>query len=391
MTTVAFDIAALNPAFKAHAGRGIGRYVRELDRYFTRCETPDLSIARFSSYDLVRKHPLSRMIDRLPFGRTSLRQQGLAPFLLGKAGAQILHFPAHIDAPAWCCCPYIVTVLDLIPVVLEDLYKADKVSWRFHVARWLECRAIQNAIMVLAISEHTARDVSNILGVPRERIVVTPLGVDPVFFTASRPADEASFRLRLGLPLDTPLILYVGGIDQRKNMKALISAVASVREKRRNAQQKPAVLVIAGGVRNDAEFPGLRRLIEDAGMTSEVILTGYVEESDLLGLLAISSVFFFPSLYEGFGLPPLEAMASGLPVVSSNASSMPEVLENAAIMVDPRDYDGAATAICSILEVADLARGLAERGRKRAREFTWDRTGERTLEAYRISLGRVKR
>ena len=380
MDSVALDIAGIDPAFKAHASRGIGRYVGKLREYLLSHQPADFEVREFSSFATLTQGTVASLIDAMPFGRTTLRQQILGPFAFGRLGSRLLHFPAHIDAPAWCRCPYVVTVLDLIPLLFEDLYKADRPSWRFTLARKLECAAIRHAAMVLCISRNTARDVERILGVPPERIVVTPLGVDASFFEET-PAGDV--RARLGLPQGRPLVVYLGGIDQRKNMAALIEVFARMRA---SMPEVSPALVIAGRVAEDLQYPALCARIADAAVQGDVFFTGYVGDTDLRALFADTAAFFFPSLYEGFGLPPLEAMASGVPVVSSNRSCMPEVLGDGGVLVDPDDHAGAAAALGRILGDREFASALSAKGRAQARRFGWDRCGEATIEAYRRAL-----
>jgi glycosyltransferase involved in cell wall biosynthesis len=386
--TVGLDTSALDVGFKEHAERGIGRYVRELKRYLDSAvpertnSDGDFDVRYFDHSDIVS----DRAVSWLPAGRMTAKQQLLYPWRLGKESAKraidYLHFPAHMDAPSWSPLRYAVTVLDLIPLICADLYKADNPSWRFALARWLELRGIRNASLVLAISQCTADDVHRILGVPYERIVVTPLGVDERFFGASLPADVQAFDSRYGLDSNRPLVLYVGGIDQRKNAPAMIKAIAEAAEKCvANDMPRPQFLM-AGGIQKDRQFPVLQRAIEEHGLADCVIMPGFVPDEELLQLYARADVFLFLSLYEGFGLPALEAMAAGLPIVCSNRSAMPEVVGDAGLLVDPTDTAQAAEAIWRLLQNKQLAHHYSEQGVKRARLFPWARTGKTTLEAY---------
>lgn len=387
---VGFDTSALDAGFKAHAGRGIGRYVRELKRYFDSLSgDAALAIKEFSHRDLRGGGTLSAVIERLPLGRQTARQQVMVPLELrngpATAGCDVLHFPAHMDAPAWCTRRSIITVLDLIPLVFAELYRADRPTWRFAFGRWLELRAIRNASLILAISENTARDVVRILGVPRERIVVTPLGVDAGFFAAGRiPADERdAAAAKYGVAPGVPLLLYVGGIDQRKNAAQLIRCFAALLRDEVDAGRPAPMLLMAGRAHEDAEFPKLARCIADEGVTERVLIPGIVPEDDLLRLYARADLFFFPSLYEGFGLTPLEALAAGTPVVSSNTSAMPEVLGSAALLVDPSDTKACVAGLREVLRNRDLRERLKAAGPVQAALFNWRRTGELTVEAYR--------
>ena len=401
---VGLDVSALDPLFKAHAQRGIGRYVSELKKYFEAHQGSNLRVSYFDHRVLRASGPRAlaychKAVDLAPFGRATLRQQLLFPLQLAwslqsesppmaPVSFDAVHFPAHLDPPAWGVVRYAVTVVDLIPLVCADLYKANKSNLRFKFARWLELRAIKNASLVLAISENTARDVHRILHVPHEKIVVTPLGVDPRFFEARMVEEEETVRRRYGLGRESPVVLYVGGIDPRKNYPVLIEMFRRAADSLCARGKPEPKLLMVGPLQEDREYPRLRRCIAEQGVETSVIMPGYVKDDELLQLYALSRVFVFPSLYEGFGLPVLEAMAAGVPVVSSGTSSMPEVLGDAGLIVDPSDARAAAESVCSIIENEELARSLAERGRRRARLFTWQRTGDLTLGAYeRLSAG----
>ncbi len=391
MFSVGFDTSALDESFKSHAHRGIGRYVRELAAYFNRQSSAaasssanEVQVGYFNHTSFVSGRIARPLLKALPAGVNTVRQQILFPLQLSTgvtAPFNCVHFPAHMDAPAWSIKPCIITVLDLIPLILKDLYLPERGNLRFHFARWLEIRAIRSAKLIIAISDTTKQDLVRVLGIAPERIMVTPLGVDARFHAATLQCSEAQIRARYGIPNGRPIILYVGGIDQRKNYRALIETLRRLVSNPAPGQGAP-VLVMAGNIAGDRQFPKLKALIADAKLDDSVILPGFIPDHDLLQLYPISSVFFFPSLYEGFGLPPLEAMAAGVPVVSSNTSCMPEVLGDAAVCVDPLDYDAAAQEMYGLLTDPQRRMLLKERGKERAAQFTWERTGELTMQAY---------
>jgi glycosyltransferase involved in cell wall biosynthesis len=398
MTTVGFDVSALDPTFKSHAQRGIGRYVLELKRFFERSGPHDLAIEWFDHRSVAHAGFGARAIDYFPCGRTTLRQQLLYPWRLDSGPMQrfsFLHFPAHMDAPAWSRKPFVLTVLDLIPLVLEPLYRANRPGWRFAFARWLELRAIQNAVVLLAISEATANDIVRLLGVPRERIVVTPLGVDAAFFEVSelrralhaehQTHGTSAVRHRLGIPPDREILLYVGGHDERKNIAALVAIAAGVVRAQSAQRKAPPVLVLAGRISSAPEQERLNAALKAHGMAEHTCVVGYVPEEQLLALYAESAVFLFPSLYEGFGLPVLEAMAAGVAVVSADTSAIPEVLSDCGLLFDPGVPDQGVAAVLEVLRNPTLQADLGVRGQRRAREFTWDRTGKLTLQGYRYA------
>jgi len=381
---IGLDISALDSSFKAHAGRGTGRYVLELKRYFENNPAADFVVQQFSQHELLCGGVLPRAVDLLPFARQTVRQQLLFPLRAGRfSNCELLHFPAHLDAPSWLPGHFAVTVLDLIPLIFEDLYRPERANWRFTLARKLENRAILSASLILAISEQTKRDVNRILGVPLERIHVTPLGVGQDFLGYVRdPEQELDLRSRYQLPHDRDLILYVGGIDQRKNIRFLLDCFEQALSVLESRGRKLPLLVLAGNIKGDKQFPALEARIKTMRFGSEVALLGFVSDNDLVPLYATASTFFFPSLYEGFGLPPLEAMAVGTPVVCSNVSSLPEVVGEAALTFAPTDLEQAVRSILEIFESGELAKKLSSEGRIRARGFSWDQTGQLTAAAY---------
>ena len=384
--SVALDTSALDRSFKSHAQRGIGRYVAALKHYFDARRGGPVEVGFFNHTSFASGRIAKPLLKVLPAGVNIVRQHMLCPVQLATGAPRrfdVVHFPAHMDAPAWSMKRCIVTVLDLIPLVLQELYLPERGHFQFHVARWLERRAIRHAALVLAISENTARDVHHLLDIPCERIVVTPLGVDERFHRAALGVPETVLRERYGIPPRRPLILYVGGIDQRKNYPALVETVRQLLASGAFGDNPP-VLVMAGQIQDDRQYPKLNAIIAARGVTDAVILPGFVPDEDLLQLYTISAVFFFPSLYEGFGLPPLEAMAAGVPVVSSNTSCMPEILGNAAVFIDPHDTAAAAREIHALLTDPQRAACFRERGKRRARLFTWERTGESTVRAYEL-------
>jgi glycosyltransferase involved in cell wall biosynthesis len=394
MTSVAFDISALDPGFKSHAMRGIGRYARHVADYLKRNSDPEVSVQWFDHDSLIHSGLVTKIIDLLPCARTTLRQQLLYPLKLNSGalrGASFVHFPAHMDGPAWSPKPYILTVHDLIPLILESHYRANRPTWRYEFARWLENTSIRNASLLLAVSETTANDVVRLLGVPRERIVVTPNGVEDSFFDLYKLRRELSqearseLRGRLGIPHDRKVLFYVGGHDERKNIRMVIEIAREAINACVERGDAPPVLVLAGKIQQGRERDLLDTALRDFAMASDTIDLGFVSEADLQALYAESAVFLFPSLYEGFGLPVLEASAAGVPVVSSNRGALPEVLGSTGLLFNPEDSIAGATAVVQVLRTPELAAKLSGEGHERAKLFSWDRTGHLTLEAYRYA------
>lgn len=362
---IALDICALSPHVKAHAARGIGRYVSELKK---RLE----NIYLFDSVELTKNNPLSKLIDYLPAGRLTIRQQLLYPFYLASLkDVSLIHFPAHMDAPSWCKIPTIVTVLDLIPFLFPELYKPEQGGIRFQLARFIETKGILNAKRIIAISNTTALDVERVLEIPRSRISVTPLGIGEEFFQGEA---ISNYKDRYNLNPNEPVFLYVGGIDPRKNIERLLEAIYKTK----------GTLLIAGKIEGERSYPKIKSLVDKLNLKEKVKFLGYVSDEELRGLIRSADAFIFPSLYEGFGFPPLEAMAGGALVLSSDRSCMPETLgKEAPIYFDPTKIESIVDALNYSQNLSsDEKRFRSESGIKQAKKFSWDETARLTKEAY---------
>ncbi len=236
-------------------------------------------------------------------------------------------------------------------------------------------RVAKEADVVVADSESTRRDVIDLLGVPPTRVEVVYPGVDEGF----RPIDdpEALSKVKELYQLSGPFLLTVGTLEPRKNLIALLDAYAALRGE--NAFEHK--LVIAGG--EGWRYEGIFQRVTELSLEGDVSFLKYVPEQHLPALYCLADALVFPSVYEGFGLPPLEAMACGTPVVASNSSSLPEVIGEAGLMVPADDRDALAEAIRGLLEDSRLRAELVERGLARARKFPWLKTGQDLLTIYR--------
>jgi alpha-1,3-rhamnosyl/mannosyltransferase len=351
------------PALVAPAGAG--RYTRELGRALAR--RPDLDVRALS-------HLGSR------------RSGGTARRVLGGLERELLHFPLavgrraraagaqvlHCSGPFWARSPGMPVVLTLHDVLA---WRYPELFTRVNVAhqRLVVARAARRAARVLVGSRHTGREVSELLDVPAERIDVTPYGVDPRFRPTLR--DPAWLAARFGV--DRPYVLAVGTLEPRKNLGTLARALA-----RAQRDVPPHALVLVGARGWRAE--GLERELAASGVA--LVRTGRVDDEDLVRLYGGAACFAFPSLYEGFGFPVLEAMACGAPVVAADRTSIPEVAGDAAVLVDPRDEAALAGALLGVLGSRDGAAELRRRGLAHAAAFTWERCADLTAQGYRSAL-----
>jgi glycosyltransferase involved in cell wall biosynthesis len=245
--------------------------------------------------------------------------------------------------------------------------------------RWSTGYNARTAMRVLADSKATEGDLIRHYAIPAERIVVVYPGRDETLAPVADPALLAAVRTRYGL--SGPYLLYVGTLHPRKNLVRLVQAFASFVQSPVARFQCPIPnlqLVLAG--QKGWLYEEILAQVRQSGVADRVVLTGYVPDSDLPALLSGALAFVYPSLYEGFGLPVLEAMACGTPVVCSNISSLPEVAGDAALLVDPLDVEAWVTAFCRIAADEGLRRELVERGLRQAQRFSWRRCAEGTLQ-----------
>jgi glycosyltransferase involved in cell wall biosynthesis len=234
----------------------------------------------------------------------------------------------------------------------------------------------------LVISEYTRGELLDVRpDLDPARVHVTLLAADPERFHPCGPTQVAAARARYGIP-DAPYVLSVGTLQPRKNIPLLIRSFAALV---RAGEVGDLHLVLTG--RRGWDFDEIFAEAADRQeVRDRIIFTGYVDEADLAPLYSGALVFAYPSLAEGFGLPPLEAMQCGTPVITSNTSSLPEVVGDAGVLVDPRDGDALAQAILDVYRDSDLRADLAARATARARQFTWERYAQQTVDAYRAAL-----
>lgn len=235
--------------------------------------------------------------------------------------------------------------------------------------------SVERSSRVLTISEFSKGEIAELLGVPEEKIAV----VSPAPSLSGATADFDGCRQKWGIK--GPYLLYVGTIEPRKNLARLLRAFELLKEKRGIRHQ----LVLAGG--RGWRDEGIFQTVRELRHRDDVVFTGYVSDGEKNTLYQNAEVFVFPSLYEGFGIPPLEAMAHGCPVVCANAASLPEVAGGAAELVDPLEVEGIAAGIWRVLSDGAYARQLTENGRIQARKYTWESSAERLMSLCR-ELGR---
>ena len=297
------------------------------------------------------------------------------PAAAGRAGVDLIHAPAY-TAPFLSRLPIVVTIHDVSYERHPEWYPYRRDWLRRAFYRW----SAKAAAQVLTDSMFSAAEIVAAYGIPADRITVAPLGVcgfDPL--DAGMPVD-------LPAGVTTPFLLHVGDLHERRNLPMLVDALV---EARRHFGTAAAVSLVLAGV-DRGVGDGLCAMAAEAGMPDAVVRLGIVEDRRLQTLYRAATALVYPSLYEGFGLPVLEAMASGTPVIASQAASIPEVLGDAGILLSPTDASAWTQAIVRVMNDEGLRISMRAAGLARAATFTWDRTARLTWDAYRLAMAGVR-
>lgn len=316
----------------------------------------------------VREENLAKLaFEQLAFPRACRRER-----------VSLAHVP-YFASPLVSSLPTVVTIHDLIPLTLPA-YRGDL---RVRLYTRLVAKAARRADAILTDSQASARDIVAMLGIPAERVHVVYLAAEERYRPPSDLSAQVALRQRLSLP--ERYILYLGGFDVRRNLSTLLQALArALFATPSRSGMPPLRLVLAGRLpaRDTPLTPDPRRLIQELGLEGKVQLLGSVAEEDKPLLYAGAAFFVFPSCYEGFGLPPLEAMACGVPVVAANATSLPEIVGDGGLLVDAFDVEAWAAALVRLWTNEEERKALSERALAQAARFSWRRTAEQTAEVY---------
>ena len=351
---------------------GIGTYIRNLLRELARIDRDTEYVLLCQEADLDVGTQLGANFRTVlePSPNYSFREQVHVPWVLHRERPDVYHAP-HYVLPAGVRCRSVVTIHDCIHLMFPQ-YLPNRAAYAY--ARASMWAAARRSDRILTVSEASKRDILHFFNVQPEKIVVVYNAIDEHFRVT--PAEEDVARVRERYQLDHQFILYVGNIKPHKNLVRLIEAFA---ELRRTGFDEVKLLIIGDQI---SKLPALRRAVHGHKLHKHVRFLGYVSDQTLGVLYRLASAFVFPSLYEGFGLPPLEAMASGTPVVISNVSSLPEVAGDAAVLVDPYDVESIVDGMRRILSDPALAAELRRKGVERAREFSWERSVAKTRQVY---------
>ena len=368
---------------------GVGTYIRNVVRTLARLD-------RESDYFLVglpgkvdECGPLPANFHAVPLADLENTAKGGLEFraIVRRLGCDLVHIPHLFWIPRGLPCPYVVTVHDL----LEHMRGSrDGSNLRRNLHLQLTRRALRKAARILAVSQFTRNEVQRVFSVPDDRIEVVYNAIDERFLHGhATQADRDLIAERY--QVNYPFLLYAGAIRPHKNVVRTIEAFSALKSELEKEQKLLDLkLIIIGD--DLSGHPGLRRTVVRSGVQNDVRFLGFVPIEVLRIFYDVAKVFVFPSLYEGFGLPPLEAMAHGTPVITSNTSSLPEVAGNAALLVNPENVFEIQRALQKALLDPVLRGRMKERGYQQAQRFSWTNSVERILAIYReVAAGKASR
>lgn len=371
----------IDARFYGPVGKGLGRYTQEIVDNIIKIDTENeyvifLQKENFNDFSLESKKVKKVLA---PVRWYSLAEQIMMPFYILRERLDLVHFP-HFNVPIFCPTKFIVTIHDLILTKFPTprattwgpfVYKIKNLAYKFVI--WL---AAQRARKIIVVSEFTKNDVINLFKVKPEKVVVTYEGVanlaknrDSLF--SQKPDEEKIFSK---YEIKNPFILYVGNAYPHKNLEGLVEVFSEIKKDRKELN-----LVLVG--KEDYFYKKIKEYAKKLNPGS-IIFPGYVPDAELEIFFKKALAYVFPSFYEGFGLPPLEAMAKGCPVASSNRASMPEVLGEAAVYFDPENKNEMKNIISKIINDKNLRDNLILNGKEQVKKYDWWECAKKTKDIY---------
>jgi glycosyltransferase involved in cell wall biosynthesis len=351
---------------------GIGTYVQNLLRQLARLDADSeyVLFCRKEDRDALAALGPNFRISVDSASPYSLREQASIPAHLMRERVDVYHSP-HYVLPPLVPCRAVVTIHDCIHLMFPQ-YLPNRLAYAY--AKMFMWWAAHRSARVLTVSEASKRDILHYFDIPGDKVTVIHNGLDERFRVP--PPESEVHRVRERFQLHEQFILYAGNVKPHKNVERLIDAFHILHT---NGFEHLKLLIIGSDI---SKYATLRRAIHTHDLHKYVRFLGFVSDETLAALYRLAAVFVFPSLYEGFGFPPLEAMASGTPVVASNLSSLPEVLGDAALLVDPYDANAIADAIRRVLLDDALRRDLSARGLKKVQDYSWEEAARRVRQIY---------
>jgi glycosyltransferase involved in cell wall biosynthesis len=367
---------------------GVGTYIRNVVRTLGRLDRDNQYFLIGSPEQIGEIGSLPENIQTIPLTHGEVSLGGWLEFrkAVRRLRCDLVHIPHLFWLPRGLPCPYVMTVHD----VLEHLALAHGKSgmkryWHFQFTR----RALEGAARIVAVSQFTRQEVSHLFRIPLSKIDVAYNALDERFLHG-HATDAEKLLIAERYQVNYPFLLYVGRVSAHKNVVRIIEAFSALKaELAKDAKFPDLKLIIIGD--DVSSHPDLRRTVRRSGVDKDVRFLGFVPIDILRIFYDAAKVFVFPSLYEGFGLPPLEAMAHGTPVVASNTSSLPEVVGDAAVLVNPENVFEIMRGLHSALLDPVLRSQMKQRSVEQVAKFSWEASVRQLLKTYRAALGRAQR
>lgn len=363
-----------------YSGTGIGTYTREVIKYLLKYDSENSYNLYWWGTNYKEFYRENVRITIASKKHHRFFEETFIPANLTNNSIDIYHVPQNgIGLSTQKACINISTIHDLIPYILPETVG------RGYLKRFISQmpQIIQSSDIIITVSEFSKKDIMRIFDVPEDRIKVTHLAADSIFMPLDK--EYAKKFIKENYNINKDFILYLGGFSPRKNVKSILLAFSRIYKN----LSKDYRVVILGPSKDEHSF--LIKLCESLGIEDYVHFPGYVPNEHLPYFYNSCSVFVYPSLYEGFGLPPLEAMSCKVPVITSNVSSIPEVVGNGALLINPFDTEEFKNALEKVLEDHAMSIELAEKGFIRSREFSWEKTAANTLNVYKEAYERFKK
>lgn len=369
---------AINGWFWNQPYTGSGQYIRRLLHQLVKV-APDLQLTLILPPGVNQVDDVPENVSLLttsgPGGDIGkvIFEQRTYPRMVAQVNADIAHVP-YWGAPLSSPARLVTSVLDVIPVAIPEYSRGFKA--RLYTS--LVSTSARGSAHIITLSEASKRDITEYLNIPPDDITVTYLAADPAFHPRMGSERDPAVREKYNLPDE--FVLGIGGFDLRKQFDQLLLAYTYIVQV--EGANYPLVLAGREPEWGTAMFPDLRKYADDLGISEHIQWIGAIDEADKPSLYRLARVFVFPSRYEGFGLPLLEAMASGTPVVANEVSSLPEIAGDGAFLVEPGSPSKMAGAILALLEQEPLRQTLINAGLARATHFSWRKTAQQTLDVY---------
>ena len=359
---------------------GVGTYIRNVVRTLGHLDHDTTYFLIGSAAKVKEIGPLPPNFHAVPIPEPERSLKSFLAFrtIVKRLRVDLVHIPNLFSVPRFLPCPYVMTVHDL----LEHLSRAREKTgfwgaWHFYWTR----RVLRGAARIFAVSNFTKTEIENLFGIPGGRIAVIYNAIDERFLHGHASAADRQL-IAERYQVTYPFLLYAGRISPHKNVSRMIEAFSALKAELEKEQAFPDLkLIIIGD--DVSGNPDLRRTVVRSGMQNDVRFLGFVPIEVLRIFYDAAKIFVFPSLYEGFGLPPLEAMAHGTPVVTSNVSSLPEVVGNAAVLVHPENVFELMRALHRVLLDQPLREQMKERSYRQVTRFSWEKSVRRMVEIYK--------